>query len=174
MNQDNVQLDFIGIGVAKSGTSWLAACLGQHPAICMAEPKELNYFCERAIWPQYRVNHGLGNEWLAARFSHCAAKQIRGEFSPNYFCDERSPELIFQHNPECRLIFLFRDPVKVVNSFYHQVARESPVPQSLEEFLAEYPAIRDMGKYFLHVQRFLARFRRDQCLFLLYDDIQTD
>lgn len=174
MNARTVRLDFIGVGVAKAGTSWLAACLAEHPALCMAEPKELNYFCEKSIWPRYRVNHQLGPAWLAERFAHCVAGQLLGEFSPNYFCDELSPDLIYQHNPDCRLLFSLRHPVDVLLSFYHQIAKESPVPGSLEEFLAEYPAIQEMGKYHARVQRFLSRFPRKQCLFLLFDDMQSN
>ena len=174
MSANPVRLDFVGVGVAKSGTSWLAACLAAHPSVCVARPKELNYFCERAIWPRYRVNNGLGPEWLAQRFSHCQADQRLGEFSPNYFCDEQAPERICQHNPECRLIFCLRHPVEVLVSFYHQVRRESPVPDSFEAFLAEYPPIRQLGLFHFHTQRFLRRFPREQCLFLLFEDMQND
>jgi hypothetical protein len=174
MTSNALRLDFIGVGVAKAGTSWLAACLGQHPGLCMAEPKELNYFCDRAIWPRYRVNNRLGPDWLAQRFEQCRSGQRLGEFSPNYFCDERSPELIHQHNPECRLIFCLRHPVEVLVSFYHQIRRESPVSDSFEEFLRKYPSILQMGRLHFHIQRFLHLFPRGRCLFLLFEDMQQD
>lgn len=37
--------DFIGLGVAKSGTSWLYKNLGQHPEIAFAKAKRDNVFC---------------------------------------------------------------------------------------------------------------------------------
>jgi len=140
----------------------------------MAEPKELNYFCEKAIWPRFRVNNALGPQWLAERFTSCKPGQRLGEFSPNYLCDPHSPHLIFRHNPECRLIFCFRHPVEAIVSFYHQVRREAPVAGTLEGFLANYPEVRQMGLYHLHLQPFLEVFPREQCLFLLFDDIQVD
>lgn len=174
VSSPGIKLDFVGVGAAKAGTSWLAACLAEHPEICMAEPKELNYFCEKAIWPKYRVNNTLGPEWLAERFAHCASGQLLGEFSPNYLCDPRSPRLILRHNPECRLIFCFRHPVDAVVSFYYQVGKEALMADSFEQFLGEYPEIHDMGLYHRHVQTFLEAFPREQCLFLLFDDIQRD
>jgi hypothetical protein len=174
VNAKDIKIDFVGVGAAKSGTSWLAACLAEHPELCMAEPKELNYFCEKAIWPKFRINNSLGPEWLAERFARCMPGQRLGEFSPNYLCDARSPRLILLHNPECRLIFCFRRPVDAVVSFYHQVCKEAPVANSLEGFLDKYPEIYQMGLYYGHVGAFLKVFPRQQCLFLLFDDIQRD
>ena len=174
MKANDIKLDFAGVGAAKSGTSWLATCLGEHPQLCMAEPKTLNYFCEKAIWAEFRVPASLGPKWLADRFAHCKPGQLLGEVSPNYLCDAHSPHLIFGHNPECRLIFSFRHPVDALTSFYYQIAKESLVAETMEGFLEDYPEIRRMGLYHLHVQAFLKVFPLKQCLFLLFDDIQQD
>jgi Sulfotransferase domain len=171
VNSGQFRVDFVGVGATKSGTSWLATCLAEHPEVCIADCKELNYFCEKAIWPEFRINHGLGPSWLADRFAHCKSGQRLGEFSPNYLCDPRSPHLIFRHNPQCRLIFCFRRPVEALASFYYQVRRESPVAETFEVFLDDNPEIQRMGLYHLHVQAFLKVFPRNQCLFLLLDDI---
>jgi hypothetical protein len=174
MNVDDLKVDFIGVGAPKCGTSWLATCLSEHPELCMADPTCLNYFCENTIWPEFRVPASLGAKWLADRFAHCKPGQRLGEVSPNYLCDAHSPHLIFGHNPECRLIFSFRHPVDALTSFYYQIAKESLVPETMEGFLEDYPEIRRMGLYHLHVQTFLKVFPREQCLFLLFDDIQRD
>ena len=174
MKANDIKLDFVGVGAAKSGTTWLAKCLSEHPQLCMAEPMALNYFCEKAIWPEFRVNRRIGPQWLAERFIHCKSGQLLGEFSPNYLCDPQSPHLIFDHNPQCRLIFSFRHPVDALTSFYYQIAKESLVPETLEGFLVDYPEVRQMGLYHLHVQAFLKVFPREQCLFFLFDDIKRD
>ena len=140
----------------------------------MADPTCLNYFCEEMIWPEFRVPASLGAEWLADRLAHCKPGQRLGEVSPNYLCDAHSPHRIFDHNPECRLIFSFRHPVDALTSFYYQIAKESRVPETMEGFLGDYPEIRRMGLYHFHVQGFLKVFPREQCLFLLFDDIQRD
>ena len=44
MNEGNFRPDFIGIGANKSGTTWVADMLQQHPEICLSEPKEVRYF----------------------------------------------------------------------------------------------------------------------------------
>ncbi len=37
-------VDFIGIGAARSGTTWIAEVLRAHAEICISEPKEVRYF----------------------------------------------------------------------------------------------------------------------------------
>ena len=140
----------------------------------MSEPKELNYFCEQKIWPAFRAAHGLGPQWLAERFAHCKPGNRLGEFSPSYLCDAHCPELIFQHNPKCRLIFSFRHPVEALFSFYHQISREAPVADTFAGFLRDQPDIYRIGLYYHHVQEFLRVFPREQCLFLLFDDLKRD
>jgi len=38
---------FVGIGAAKSGTSWVAEYLREHPDVAMSPIKELHYFDAR-------------------------------------------------------------------------------------------------------------------------------
>jgi Sulfotransferase domain len=174
VNSEELKIDFIGVGAPKSGTTWLAACLGEHPDLCMAEPTALNYFCKNMIWPEFRACHGLGAKWVADRFVHCKPHQLLGEISPNYLYDPPSPELIFRHNPACRLIFCFRHPVDVLASFYYQIAKETPLPSTIEGFIDQYPEVQRVGLYHRHLQVFLTRFPVAQCLFLLFQDIQKD
>ncbi len=47
--QPPVTVDFIGIGAARSGTTWLTHCLRAHPQLCLSEPKEVRYFNRLAL-----------------------------------------------------------------------------------------------------------------------------
>jgi hypothetical protein len=53
-----LQVDFIGIGAPKCGTTWLFYGLGQHPRICLSEPKEINYFNSRDFRIGAAEQHG--------------------------------------------------------------------------------------------------------------------
>lgn len=168
----DIKIDFVGIGAPKCGTTWLAACLDEHPQLCMAEPTALNYFCEQTIWPEFRAPGGLGADWLKERFARCQSGERLIEISPNYLYDETAPSKIFRHNPECRLLITFRHPVDLISSFYFQIAKESLVPETVEGFLREYPEVSRIGLYFRHLQPFLRIFPWKQLHFVLYDDIQ--
>ncbi len=41
---NDFKIDFIGIGATKSGTTWIAQCLKEHPQICGSSIKEINFF----------------------------------------------------------------------------------------------------------------------------------
>src|SRR5215831_12128775 len=43
------QIDFIGIGAPKCGTTWLSAQLGAHPQIGFAPDKEVYYFADTIL-----------------------------------------------------------------------------------------------------------------------------
>jgi hypothetical protein len=57
-------VDFVGVGAAKAGTTWLAHCLGEHPQVCASDPKELNCFCTRIISPKIASNLTGGERGL--------------------------------------------------------------------------------------------------------------
>jgi hypothetical protein len=67
-------------GVAKAGTTSLHDYLGQHPDICAARIKEVNFFTDGG--------NPAGREGLDRYerfFSHCAGQRYRVESSPAYF-----------------------------------------------------------------------------------------
>ena len=52
MNKDDdIQIDFLGIGVQKSASSWLWSMLKEHDAIWMPPRKELHYFDRSLTYP---------------------------------------------------------------------------------------------------------------------------
>jgi len=97
---------FIVIGAMKCGTTSLHEYLAQHPDFSMSDPKEVNYFSgEHADEPL---------EWYTALFDE--TKPFRGESSQNY--SKRhvpiyagAPARIRGMIPDCKLIYLVRDPL---------------------------------------------------------------
>lgn len=50
------KIDFIGIGAAKSGTTWLTTVLRQHPEIFLSKVKEIHYFNQYRGMDHYEPN----------------------------------------------------------------------------------------------------------------------
>lgn len=95
--------DFLGIGLMKTGTTWLYENLRRHPQIVMSEEKELGFF-------NRRMSRGL--RWYASRFPSTDAG-VRGEITPGYASLPRERiELIHRLMPDARLLLLLRDPVE--------------------------------------------------------------
>jgi hypothetical protein len=176
------KLDFCGIGVGKAGTTWIARCLAEHPSVCMALGKEVNFFLRKHILsslPARRFHYGTshydeGLDWYKQKFTHYRPGQIRGEFSNGYLADPESAGLLHDHNPEMKLLCCFRNPVDATYAGFFELSRFQPLPDNAEEAIAKYPQLLDYYRYHHNLQPFLKRFPRERIHFMLYDDIKTD
>lgn len=129
--------DFVGIGAARSGTSWLYEVLDRHPSIWLPPIKELHYFDDPSRSKRYysylrmRLISGLWvrrpfsawdlqyffgrpcDEWYSRLFEpgrRCGL--LTGEITPAYaILDEAILERIQAINRQVKLIYLMRDPV---------------------------------------------------------------
>jgi len=165
-------LDFIGIGAARSGTTWIAACLKEHPEICLSVPKELHYFARKTLTSH--SNRELGDEWYISKFDHCEVDQKKGEVSTSYLADDEVPELLFKNFPDTKLIVSFRNPVNALYSHYHHSRTIYKLPKTFEAFLEKYPEFIEYYKYPQHVKRYLKTFGADKLHFILFDDIESN
>jgi hypothetical protein len=96
--------DFVGIGVQKSGTTWVADVLRQHPGVLL-ETKEISFF----------VRHfHRGWSWYERHFEDKRGR-LAGEISVNYLYSPRPDsthrEFYPSWNPRRRLTFWRRQPV---------------------------------------------------------------
>lgn len=168
----NFKLNFVGIGAAKAGTTWLMACLAEHPEVCKPRQKELIYFCRSYLWWQPTVTyHDLGPPWLERQFSHRQPGQLCGEMTPVYMPDVDAPRLLYEHNPAIKLIVALRNPVEGLHALYYELLKRKPVPDTFEAYLERYPEVLNYGHFYSHLQRFLAYFPLSQYHFIWYDDV---
>lgn len=122
-------------GVAKAGTTSLFSYLGQHPAICPSDVKELNHFSSDAdpTSPDALVTY-------AGHFR--AGKQLpyRLEASPSYYwAGEDAVRAITTTLDRPRVIVALRDPVARFWSAYTYMQGLGKIPgsQTCAEFLSQ-------------------------------------
>jgi hypothetical protein len=109
--------DFFIVGAPKCGTTSLAAWLAEHPAICMARPKEPSYFdSDSPHVGVRRLNHYL-RCFEHARPEHLAV----GDASPNYLISAVAVPEILRFRPDARIIVALRDPVSMAPSLHAQL-----------------------------------------------------
>src|SRR5436190_128677 len=154
--------DFIGIGAQRTGTSWIYACLYEHPQICMPR-KEINFFSRDRNWSR-------GFEWYEGIFAECRPAAIAGEFSTSYLPDPETPTRIRHRYPEVRLIVSLRHPVDRAYSNYLNdiVAGEVLSGQGFQEALREHPEYVEAGRYAQHLRNYLDLFPREQLLVSIF------
>ncbi len=167
--------NLVVIGAARCGTTSLHRYLDLHPDIAMSGEKELNFFSVDAQWQR-------GISWYEQQFP--SGTLVRGESSPSYSTYPRSPHVparMARVVPDARLIYLVRDPIERILSFY-RFARFVLRNETRE--LAE--AVRDFevsryvvgSRYALQLERYLAYYPSEQILVveqrdLLHRRVQT-
>ena len=172
------------VGAAKSGTSSLYAWLAQHPGVCVPKTKELRFFDNQ--WSK-------GARWYAACFEPRPGQSVVLEATPNYFPHPLAPERVRTLLPDAKLIFLLREPVSRAYSHHQYRLARGEEALSFGEALAQEEARLDGAEevqrqggvskafnthnylytsgYAPLLERWLARFPRDQLLFLKAEDL---
>lgn len=161
-------VDFLCVGAARAGTTWLYENLSRHPQICMSRPKELHFFAERTIFTA--SNADLGWDWYEARFAHRRTGQLRGEVSPSYLVDAGAPARIRAAFPACKIIMLFREPAEALHSLYLHGSCSYNLGATFEEFI-ENERFVQMYEYDRWVENYLRHFPREQMLFLPFGQL---
>jgi len=170
-------IDFIGVGAARCGTSWLANILRAHPHVCLSEPKEIRYF-NRQLLPT-GTTRGEPNpnadkllDWYLAHFAHAGKRQLCGEYTPAYFSDKAAPEAIRRHFPSARLIVSLRNPVDRAWSHYWQQRGLGlhSIP-TFEQAIDEGVGYLEMSLYARQLKRYRACFDRDQILVIIFEEL---
>jgi hypothetical protein len=159
---------FIVIGAKKTGTTSLYRYLRAHPAVWLPESKRLEFFSGEH-WHR-------GVEWYEAQFAGSASFAARGEISTSYTrypVVPHVPERMHGVVPDVRLVYVIREPVARIVSHYRYALTEGWETRSIDEAVladsAEYVA---PSRYAMQLERYLARFQRDQLLVITSEDLR--
>ena len=170
-------IDFLIIGAAKSGTTWLANNLRQHPGIFIPEQKELFYFNEKMIEFTDMINFNRTKplEWYISFFKDAKSHQIKGEAAPAYLWDKNTPRNIYNFNPHIKLISILREPVDRAFSHYlYDLGRSVLSQMEFHKAIEEHPILIEMGMYGQSLERYYELFPPKNILVVLYDDLIND
>ncbi|MEY8800944.1 sulfotransferase domain-containing protein [Leisingera sp. XS_AS12] len=159
--------DVIIIGAMKAGTTSLYEYMAGHSQIGVSAEKEVDFFVSGKNWKR-----GIG--WYHRQFS--PGFSVYAEASPNYTKRElfpSVPERIAKIIPDCKFIYLVRDPIKRAESHYrHAVLSGSDVPSVAG--LSGSPAMQHLlatSSYAAQLAPYLARFPPQNFLVLRFEDL---
>lgn len=179
----NRPIQLMIVGAEKSGTSSLARYLEQHPNICSHEQREMTYFVNDEEYAQ-----GY-NKIYSRYFSKCQydtsillAKNVGLMYWPE------AAKRLWNHNPECQLVAILRNPVDRAYSAYWYARRMGWEDlESFEEAIAAEPirlkegglkrrycAYLDRGIYHKQLAILFEHFGREQVHVFLFEDLKSD
>jgi hypothetical protein len=160
-------IDFIGIGAQRTGTSWVYACLYEHPEIC-APIKEIHFFSR----PRYE--NGLS--WYEDHFKKCDDTKKSGEFSTSYLYSEEAAGRIAEAYPQTKIIAILRNPIDRAVSQYGNAIKGGEIPETMPfaEYYKTERSVLEQGLYAKQLARYYAHFAASHILILIHEDARKD
>lgn len=153
--------DFIGIGPARTGTTWLDAVLRGHAGL----PRGIK---ETDFFDRY---YAKGIAWYAWHFRDCDSSLPVGEICPTYFPLAQAPGRIARHIPACKMICTLRDPADRAYSHYKVLRYRGVARVTFEEALAVHFQVIEGSRSAFHLAGWQQRFGKDNVLVTFYDDL---
>lgn len=172
MNERKVNCFFVGC--PKSGSTWLWHQFSQHPEIFTLSTDNLAYFS---------INYHRGNSWYKEKFKTNENEKVICDFSPSYYLHEGIAEKIYRYNPDSKIIFTIRNPIKRAYSHFKHHKRKGQVNlkftdvfyyrdgRGLEDFFRLWIA---PGFYYQRIKSYYEVFHRAQIKINLFDDLEAD
>lgn len=169
-----VQPDFLIIGAAKAGTTWLQHCLRHHPDVYIPLD-ELQYFTRRY---DRSAPPCPDPEWYSQHFQGAKPDQVIGENSNTYLSFRTTAKRIHTVLPNVKLVALLRNPVDRVYSGYCMQFRTGVADHKIENYLNPDSPTRnqhalEVGQYVKNLKPYLDLYPREQIHLALYDDIRN-
>lgn len=186
--------NFILGGTFKAGTTSVYNYLGDHPEVCTSNLKEpsifLNHYHKYFKTGKFSISDlfNLNSKPLSKIFMEGTVEYLE--------CASIAAERMHIHLKEPKLLFILRDPVERLSSFYNFFLNsQQKIPENIsfteyiqlcfdainkhdfdksipikKRHLRSLPA----GQYHLHIKQFLNFFSRDKILILFYENLKTN
>ena len=121
-----MKVDFFIVGAMRSGTSSIRDQLSIDPQINMARGEPMFFSNDEKYKKGLDFYHGLFEE----DEPECI---IRGEKSPRYAVSPDAPKRIHDYNPNAKIIWILRNPVKrAISHYIHSIYRAGDKALSME------------------------------------------
>ncbi len=169
-----VKVDFIVPGFSKCGTTTLCALLDLHPAVFIPAIKEPWYFSH----DDFETQHECYDE----HYANAGDDQLKGDGSTDYtgyLREEISAKRIFDNNPDCRFIFIARNPRSRIESSYREMHHSGVhfglnAPYALGDCLRTFPQMIQDTLFWQRICTYRDVFGDDAILVVFLEELKTD
>lgn len=160
----------VGIGFRRCGSSWLQACLNDHPEISKRPEGGQHFFSD---------HFEKGVEWYSSELSSLPKRKCLIDFSVSYSYPEKYKQVVSRLKmtlPDAKLFAVVRNPIDRAFSDYKRgIARlEIPANRSFEDAILHEPALLERGLYGKVLSNFVEEFGREKVFILFYEDLERD
>lgn len=158
---------FVVIGAMRAGTTTIYEMLRQTNLVSVPRMKETDFFLAK------KYSRGLG--WLMEQYDDLSKPIF--DLSPNYTrCRtfKGVPERIYETNPNAKLIYILRDPIKrALSEYRHGLAMGLDLPAPDKLYQDGDPGY-DCSRYFEQLQPYLKLWSMDDIHIVEFEDLVAD
>jgi hypothetical protein len=158
--------NFLFVGSAKCGSTWIYRALKAHPHVFVPPAKDIYYF------DRY---YDKGPHWYASFFQNVPHTATAvGELSHDYLYSEQAAHRIASDLPDVRLFACIRNPIDRAFSAYQFMRRNGTAADDFEQTYRKAPNIVDRGRYAPWINLYSDVFGPQRFKVFLFDDLKTD
>jgi len=183
-NTKNKWPNFFIVGAPKAGSTSLYEYLKKIPGIFMSPVKEPNYYCQ-GIAPNHLIDKPIRNkEKYLNLFKNAKNEVAIGEASSTYLRDPLAPKLIYEVNPNAKIIILLRDPILRAYSHYLMEAKGRSAHLTFRQVIKkslDSPENDDYsrviisgGMYYQQVKKYFDIFGKENVKILIFEEFVKD
>jgi len=157
-----MKLDFICVGMYRSGTTWFHSIMQNHPDVILPYEKETMFFSH---------HYHRGIKWYAQFFKGLKSNSVAGEICPTYLTGPLAAKRIHAHFPDVKILMILRDPVGQITSLYKLWRTRGATTLDINEAFLEKENLIDNVMYYRNLRNYLDYFGGQQVKILFYDDL---
>lgn len=152
---------FLFIGPPRSGSSWFAEILREHPAVFIPRNKGTFFFSKF---------HFMGLPWYEEFFPRTARGAV-GEICEDYLASPEALARIKAYRPNIRLVCCLRNPYERAISAWRFFARNGLDQPTLVAQAKCNPDLFEHGYYATHLLTLRSHFSEDQILTFYFEEL---
>lgn len=182
-------------GTSKAGTTAVFNYLADHPQICPSRAKETRFFLDEnyPLPSKIRYQRNALQDYLSFFDAKDRQKEENWKFeaTPDYLNCSNTARIIRDTLPNVRLIFILREPISRLFSWYRfgRTMNQIPLDLTFDKYVQiqrdgedlslkgyRHPAFHALkdGRYSLYLKPFLDLFDRSAIHVEFYDDLRHD
>ncbi len=133
-----MKIDFFIAGFQKAATTKLKDLIARNSHVCMHQIEEMTHFIDEEYTD-------TGEEFFFGYYDNLAENKIIGAKNVSMAVSENSVKRLVQHNPQCKIILVLRDPIVRAYSAYWYCRRmgwetADSFESALKKESSQYPA----------------------------------
>jgi len=155
---------FLGIGVPRSGTTWVYELLEKHEKVYVARGKEIHFF-------DHKYHKGYD---CYERLFEKEGYDHYGEFTPHYMFRPNVEKKVKKYAWIDKFIIVLRNPVDRMISHYRLRIQKDGYNGSFKSFIGDYPESIVWSLYTKPLRKWFNTFGRNKFLILIHEEMFED